>query len=342
MVNDRLRPIARKSAHAAVAAAFAVTLTGTLVSATPAGAAPVEPQAKPDIDKVKAQVNSLFHQAEVAGERYDAAKLRINDSRTTLAALQSDLVRQQGVVDSLREQVASSLVEQYQGQSISTAGQVALSGDPSAFIDGLGAMSAYNSQRSETMQQYTVELSRLKLREKAVQEESTQLDKIQTGLAKDKAVIDKKAGAAKAQLASLQASQRKAVLSGDYTGSVPSVSATGNAATAVHYALAQVGKAYVWGAAGPSAFDCSGLMMRAWGAAGVGLPHSSAAQAGYGTPVASQSDLKPGDLVFYYHPISHVGMYIGNGLIVNAENPSVGVKVTGLNSMPYAGAVHLG
>jgi cell wall-associated NlpC family hydrolase len=343
--NDRLRSSTRKTVHAAVAAAFAVSLTGTLVAAAPAGALPTQPtqpEAKPKIDTVKAKVAHLFHEAEIAGERYDTARLHIHDTQTTLAALQSDLLRQQGVVEGLREQVASSLVEQYQGQSISTAGQVALSGDPSAFIDGLSAMSAYNDQRSEVMQQYTVQLSRLNLREKAVSQEASALAKTKTGLAQDKAVIDKKAAAAKAELDSLEAKQRNAILSGDYTGGIPTVDATGNAATAIHYALAQVGKAYVWGAAGPSAFDCSGLMMRAWGAAGVGLPHSSRAQAGYGTPVASQSDLQPGDLVFYYHPISHVGMYIGGGLIVNAENPSVGVKITGLNSMPYAGAVHLG
>jgi cell wall-associated NlpC family hydrolase len=105
--------------------------------------------------------------------------------------------------------------------------------------------------------------------------------------------------------------------------------------------MAQVGKAYVYGAAGPSAYDCSGLTMRAWGAAGVGLPHSSSAQYNMGTHV-SASQLRPGDLVFYYSPISHVGMYIGNGMIVNAENPSAGVKVTGLYSMPYVGAVRPG
>ena len=160
-------------------------------------------------------------------------------------------------------------------------------------------------------------------------------------MAANKSVIDAKAADAKAQLDGLEAKQREAILAGDYSGGIPEVDATGRAATALKYALAQVGKPYVWGAAGPSAFDCSGLMMAAWGAAGVGLPHSSRAQAGYGTPV-SQSELKPGDLVFYYHPISHVGMYIGNGLIVNAENPSVGVKVTGLYSMPYVGAVRPG
>jgi cell wall-associated NlpC family hydrolase len=105
--------------------------------------------------------------------------------------------------------------------------------------------------------------------------------------------------------------------------------------------MAQVGNSYVYGAAGPSAFDCSGLTMMAWAQAGVGLPHSSGAQMGSGTPV-SQSELQPGDLVFYYSPVSHVGMYIGNGQIVNALNPGAGVAISGVNDMPYSGAVRPG
>jgi len=110
---------------------------------------------------------------------------------------------------------------------------------------------------------------------------------------------------------------------------------------AVHYAMAQVGKPYVYGAAGPSAYDCSGLTMAAWGAAGVGLPHSSSAQYGYGTHI-SPSQLQPGDLVFYYSPISHVDMYIGNGMVVGAQNPSDGIRVVPLYSMPFVGAVRPG
>jgi cell wall-associated NlpC family hydrolase len=121
-------------------------------------------------------------------------------------------------------------------------------------------------------------------------------------------------------------------------GSIP---ASGRAAVAVKYALAQVGDAYVYGAAGPDAFDCSGLTMMAWGQAGVGLPHSSSAQYSSGARV-SQSELQPGDLVFYYSPISHVGIYIGNGMIVHAANPSSGVRVAAVNSMPYTGAVRPG
>ena len=89
------------------------------------------------------------------------------------------------------------------------------------------------------------------------------------------------------------------------------------------FAMAQVGKAYVFGAAGPSAFDCSGLTMAAWAQAGVSLPHSSSAQYASGRHI-SESELQPGDLVFYYSPISHVGIYIGNGQIVNALNPGAG------------------
>ncbi|MPZ63173.1 MAG: hypothetical protein GEU93_18175 [Propionibacteriales bacterium] len=122
---------------------------------------------------------------------------------------------------------------------------------------------------------------------------------------------------------------------------VSSAPVSGRAKVAVETALAQVGDAYIYGAEGPDSFDCSGLTSYAWSAAGVSLPRSSGDQAGVGTPV-SASQLQPGDLVFYYDPISHVGMYIGNGQIVDAANPSAGVRATSLYSMPYSGAVRVG
>ncbi len=119
------------------------------------------------------------------------------------------------------------------------------------------------------------------------------------------------------------------------------VAVSGRASAAVNYALAQVGKPYVYGASGPNSYDCSGLTMASWAQAGVSLPHSSSAQQGYGSPVSS-SDLQPGDLVFYYQPVSHVGIYIGNGTIVHAANPNDGVTTAGVFSMPYSGAVRPG
>ena len=106
---------------------------------------------------------------------------------------------------------------------------------------------------------------------------------------------------------------------------------------AVNYALAQVGKGYVMGTTGPSTFDCSGLMYAAYKQVGISLPRTSQAQFSAGTSV-SKGDLQPGDLVFYYGGITHVGMYIGNGQIVHAANPRSGVVTASLNSMPYQGA----
>jgi cell wall-associated NlpC family hydrolase len=113
---------------------------------------------------------------------------------------------------------------------------------------------------------------------------------------------------------------------------------SGRAATAVRVAYAQLGDPYRWGAGGPGAFDCSGLTSFAWRAAGVSLPHSSAAQYGSGRRV-SRSDLRPGDLVFFYSPISHVGIYVGGGKMIDAPYPGSSVKITSISSMPYVGAV---
>lgn len=107
---------------------------------------------------------------------------------------------------------------------------------------------------------------------------------------------------------------------------------------ALAYAKRQLGKRYAWGAEGPGAFDCSGLMLAAWRTAGVSIPRVSAAQStGAGRPV-DKSDLQPGDLVFYYTPVSHVGMYVGNGVIIDAPRPGKSVRYTKLDSMPYVGA----
>jgi cell wall-associated NlpC family hydrolase len=108
--------------------------------------------------------------------------------------------------------------------------------------------------------------------------------------------------------------------------------ASGSAQAAVDTALAQVGDRYVFGAGGPDAFDCSGLTQYAYAAAGISLPHSSRMQSQMGTAV-SRAELQPGDLIFYYSPVSHVSMYIGNGQMVHASTSSQPVKVVSVDSM---------
>ncbi len=111
---------------------------------------------------------------------------------------------------------------------------------------------------------------------------------------------------------------------------------SGAAATALSFAMAQLGKAYVWGGNGPNAYDCSGLTTAAYKYAGISIPRTSYAQYTVGTAV-TLANLQPGDLVFYYSGISHVGMYIGNGRIIHAANPSRGVVTDSVTSMPFMG-----
>jgi len=105
-------------------------------------------------------------------------------------------------------------------------------------------------------------------------------------------------------------------------------------ATAIEMALAQVGDPYVWGASGPDGFDCSGLTSYAYAAAGVSLPRASRSQATVGREV-SRGELQPGDLVFFYDPISHVGLYIGNGQMVHARTFGQPVAVTTVDQAGY-------
>ncbi|MCV2488210.1 C40 family peptidase [Geodermatophilus sp. YIM 151500] len=108
---------------------------------------------------------------------------------------------------------------------------------------------------------------------------------------------------------------------------------THQAQVAVQTALAQQGDPYVWGGGGPNSFDCSGLTQFAYGTAGVGLPHSSRIQGTIGRDVAKR-DLLPGDLVFFYSPIGHVGMYIGNGQMVHSPSAGKSVHITSVDSVP--------
>jgi cell wall-associated NlpC family hydrolase len=298
-------------------------------------------QAEPDIDDVQARVDTLFHEAEQASERYNDAKLELAELNQDLDSLSSDQKRQDQALESVRARLADSVVDQYEGSDISAAGQVFLSSDSSSFLSQLTTMAAYSDFQDQLFDNYSTEIEALDIRHDATARRADQVATIEKRLAAEKKTIDAKHAEADALLDRLKEEERVAMLSRGVVRIPSDVPASGRAAAAVAYAMAQVGDSYVYGAAGPSAFDCSGLTMMAWAQAGVGLPHSSSAQYSTGAHIAA-SDLQPGDLVFYYSPISHVGMYIGNGMIVHAANPGSGVLVASLYSMPYVGAVRPG
>ena len=314
--------LARKRFTTAAFGLSALTAVA-LVPVTPA-------QAEPNIKDVRAKVDRLYHQAEEAQERFHDANLDLAELRKDATGLKSDQKSQQQRLDAIRAQVSDAVVRQMQGEQISTVGRVVVADDPGVFLGTLSTMSSFGELQESLLDDYRTELDALEIRQEATEERTAQIAELAEQLAK-------------AILADLEAEERYRLLASraGVTRLPSDVPASGRAAAAVRYALAQVGDAYVYGAAGENAFDCSGLTMRAWAQAGVGLPHSSSAQFGSGPRIAT-SDLQPGDLVFYYSPISHVGMYIGSGMIVHAANPGTGVVVSGLHSMPYVGAVRPG
>lgn len=318
-------------------AGLALAATVGLIPSSPA-------HAEPDIKDVQARVDTLFHEAEQASERYNDAKIELKQLKKDLRSLEADESRSDQSLVGTRDEVRAALLRQYSGSSLSAFSKVASVADPSAFIEQMSTMSSFDRLQSSMLGDYQTGLKALDIRSDATEARLDQVTDTQEQLAAEKATIDEKLAAAKDILGRLKEAERLAVLSrgvSSRTATVTDVPVSGRAGAAVAYAMAQVGDAYVYGAAGPSAFDCSGLTMMAWAQAGVSLPHSSSAQYSSGTHVAA-SDLRPGDLVFYYSPISHVGMYIGNGMIVHAANPGSGVTTAPLYSMPYVGAVRPG
>ncbi len=318
-----------------------ITVLSALALAAAVGFVPGSAQADPEIDDVQKRVDRLYHEAEQASERYNDAKLELTELRKDLDSLKADESRQDDRLEGVREQVQDSILRQYQGEHLTAVGEVVVSDDPNAFLSQLSTMSAYNDLQSQLFADYSREAKALDIREEATQKRLDSVAEIEDQLAKEKATIDEKLAEAETLLDRLKDEEREAMLSRGSDVRMPSVPVSGRAAAAVNYAMGQVGDAYVYGAAGPDAYDCSGLTMASWAQAGVALPHSSSAQYGSGPHIPTGA-LQPGDLVFYYNPISHVGMYIGNGMIVHAANPSTGVQVAGLYSMPYTGAVRPG
>ncbi|TCJ23726.1 C40 family peptidase [Nocardioides jejuensis] len=319
-------------------------LTGTCAALT-VSVVPLNPAfAKPDLKDVQAKVDRLYQQAEVASERYNDARILRDKLTSDLAAVKADESAQRKVTDGIESAVNQAIAAQYEGQALSATGQMAITDDPGAFLKQLTTLDAYNSIQSDNLSSYDRAKKALEIRHDAVAERQTELASVTKRLAKDKAEVESKLDDAKKVLDGLKADEMKKYLAAVNAGQnvpIPNVPASGRAGLAVKYALAQLGDPYVWGAAGPNAFDCSGLTMMAWAAAGVSLPHSSSAQSTMGTPV-SISQLQPGDLVFYYSPVSHVAMYIGGGKIVHAPHSGANVEIADLNRMPITTARRFG
>lgn len=319
MTNDRKRLIAGAAGAAAIGVAG-------IIPAMPA-------HADPDIKDVRKKVDGLYDQAEKAQEQYNDAKLRMKELRKQLKDLKADEDRQKKDLDGIRGQLRDSVLRQFEGSGISEVGQVISSDDPKEFLAGLATVSSYNALQADLLARYNTDAKSLEVRREAVEKRQQEIAQTETKMRERKAEVDKKYDSAKRVLDNMEAKERAAYMKANAGPSIPGdlPPPSGRAKAAVDFAMAQNGDSYVYGAAGPDSWDCSGLTMVAWQQAGVSLPHSAAQQYNYGHHIPA-SALKPGDLMFYYSPIGHVTIYIGNGLMVSAPTEGEPVAVVPLSA----------
>jgi cell wall-associated NlpC family hydrolase len=314
----------------------------------------------PTIAQVESRLAALDRRAEIASEASNTARVHVRQARSRLSALEADLARQQRSAATLRQDLVTAALSHFTDSSgLSTAAAFLASRSPGRFIDSLAVNAVVEHQQAGLLERMRDQAQVVAAAKQRAAGQLADVVAEQRQLARHRAQLHGDIRAARDLLAQLKRKQRQRVLArrahqtsdpGNYTApsredvrppTGDSSSATGRAAVAVATALAQVGKPYVYGAAGPYSFDCSGLTMYAWAAAGVSLSHSSSIQSEQGVPV-SISDLRPGDLVFYYSPVSHVAMYIGNGMVVHAPHPGASVQVVPLSSMPISWARRVG
>jgi cell wall-associated NlpC family hydrolase len=286
-------------------------------------------------------VADASHQLEIVTEHVNTAQVLFNRQKEAVAKADIEVAAAQRKLDSMAGQIRQLARSAYTsgGVDVSQLNVLMTSSSADQFVSQLGTLDAIAGHTNSMVIDVTRASKAAGAARARAAEAAGQAQRTLGQITAQQKVLQTRIADYRRQYAALTAPQRAMVAASSGAAvsprtlvAAPVAASSSGAGAAVATALAQVGKPYVWGAAGPNSFDCSGLMQYAWSAAGVALPHSSSAQSGMGTPV-SRSQLQPGDLVFFYSPVSHVGMYIGNGQMVHAATSGEPVKVVSLNSM---------
>jgi cell wall-associated NlpC family hydrolase len=337
------------------------------LSPTPASADSIAQQ----IASAQKQLDALDAQAEAATERYNASRIKLAAAQSAAGAAQRRLVAAQAHLKSLQGAISAFAIAAYTGDPLDSTLSITAT-DPQEFLDKLATLQAVtNSQQQALAAVAAASHDEAAAQAQAsaalnVQAASTKTmqadrDQIVAAAGKEQAILHDlqakeaaliraaKARAARiaaeraaAALAAREAAARAAVSQLDSQGtSGPVVTGSGGARVAVQWAYRELGKPYVWGAEGPDSFDCSGLTKYVWAKAGVYLDHYTGSQWNEGRHV-SQSELRPGDLVFFGSDLHHVGIYVGNGNMIEAPHSGADVRVAPYDRPDYAGAVRPG
>ncbi|MFI2610540.1 NlpC/P60 family protein [Kitasatospora sp. NPDC018619] len=331
-------------------AAWAVPDPGTGQSVA-AGTDPLA-EAKATLGPLLDRLHALYQDAEAATEQYNGAVAKVTEQQTSLTDLQGRLERQQKQVDAGTDIASQLAAAQYRNGAASAYAELLLSKDPYEAVVIAELLASASRSQSEFLDRLKGDRDALdglkKQTEEALrtsQELAAQQDAAKAKAAADLAVVEQTVssltGAQRAELEQLEKAkadeaQLAFLASGALGKGERTPSLQGRAAIA--FALGQVGKPYLWGGTGPDAYDCSGLTSQAWLHAGRPIPRTSQEQWAQ-LPHVALNQLRPGDLVVYFQDASHIGMYIGGGLIVQAPRPGAFIKISPIGSMPILGAV---
>jgi cell wall-associated NlpC family hydrolase len=299
----------------------------SLGSTTSAQAAPASKQS------LTQQLDRLNREADKLVEDYLEQKSILDNTRRDMSKLQARTKQAEKNFDQLQAAVSAQWTAAYVRGTGTDIASLLGAGDPTVALQRMQSLELLAQRDAETV----VELQAAKRSFESSRTTLAAAAKTQAAtvarLAAEKAKVEEAVRRTKALLGRMNATERASATGSSSTGSsggsapLPNLPpASGGAAKAVAFAKAQIGEPYQYGAAGPDSWDCSGLTMVAWQQAGVSLPHSSRSQYS-ATRRISRSQLAPGDLIFYYSPISHVSIYVGNGMRVTATHTGSTVKL---------------
>jgi len=305
----------------------------------------------------KAQIEQLEVDAEALDQDYAGVQEQIEATKTKLKRKEADAKDQAAKLKKMKAQVGQVALAQFQNRSLDTAAQLFLTEDTEGFLNQISTVEKVSDNQNSVLQDYQQEQAELLDLESSTKAEIASLQDKRKQLSSLRAASDKKVAEAKSVLNRLSVAQQQTIVDEEKqvaaeaqaeaektdaeatatSGGEESSAGNSRGAKALAFAKSQLGKPYRFGASGPGAYDCSGLTGAAWRAAGVSLARTSQGQYRGGRPI-SRSELQLGDLVFFYGGISHVGLYAGNGMILDAPRPGKSVRYTPMKYMPYAGA----
>ncbi|MDH6124216.1 C40 family peptidase [Kitasatospora sp. GP82] len=351
----------RPGTVASVATGAAVSVTASVTAL----AAPAQAEPAPATEQIRIQVDAPYLEAEQSPGRYDGAGEQTDVLQRQVGRLQDEPARRTTAFAAARTRLGSLASERYRSSGLSGALQLALTDDPQQFLQRAGMLDQAGAIEQQTLQQYGQQSVAPDTRAAETGSGLTEPAHRQRQLAADRAAVQRKLARAQALLDRLTAGERAVALGGaDSTGTGSTRSdaagsdaagsdaagsdaagsdaaagpAVGRAAAAIAFARSQLGKPCVRGATGPDSYDCSGLVQAAWQSAGVPLPRTTYAQIG-AAPRVPRGELRPGDLVFFYSGVSHVGLYAGHGRMIHAPHPGAPVRFESVDAMPFGGAV---